>query len=765
MRTRPFVGAMLLSTAALLACDPGPNITEVHPTDGAFVPGEIVAVTGKYVGVAPADALVTINGEPAAVSGDTYALDVSIAPGATSLLVELRDASDETVRMRQQVAVIRGDTLPPGAFAEDAAALRLNESFFEALPTREIAEAALDGFVASNEFFQDGLGSDLVDCLLSAAGSVEVDFTAEPDFGLNLTTYPDCPELEGQHTFDLPLGGSVTCRVRASLGGSAFVEGDLEPDPAASHQLDFEGLADAAFDFDYDVDDPGGNGLCDLPFPEFDALLASLLSFYSGQVLPQVAAAAADAVSIEMEPRFCPLPGGCTPAEERGFRIKGALEAVDEVEGAAQLRADARSEPLFGDATQSLRVSDAVPVFGPTTVDGGRPYDVAFALTPTAINQALSAATSQGALNVDFTPSMTPQEAFYLAAIFSPLPDLRVRLQTTVPPVLNGELVCEPGIALPKLQLKNARVVIETNTVEYGVVPLMQIAIDIEAGLRLQPVEMAGGQVGLGFQLVTGPSCGVTSVEATVLSNPTAYADSLFEAFVETKATEAGLGSALPPLPLAELVRLEGLGSGTVTLGFDVVELAYAGTSVAVYLDLLVNGEGGTDDPLVIIESDFDGSGLNLWSYTLGSLENPGSGGAGGGDPGDGYLLGDPNTESATSYFVAPQKFMGDWTGYDSLELALQSSGGSYYTSGHSYRGDVYLANGEMTAQYAFGRRPASSWDRFSVPLEGGGAWTLGGGATSLADVLRNVTEFQVRGEYGVGSDEAALDDVQLVVR
>jgi hypothetical protein len=96
--------------------------------------------------------------------------------------------------------------------------------------------------------------------------------------------------------------------------------------------------------------------------------------------------------------------------------------------------------------------------------------------------------------------------------------------------------------------------------------------------------------------------------------------------------------------------------------------------------------------------------------------------------------------------------------------LEMESSGGSYYDSDFGYRGDIYIESGSATAQYDFGHRPASSWEPFSVPLGSDAGWTFGGGATALAPLLRNVTRFEIRGEYGFGGDDSRLDDVRLVL-
>lgn len=187
--------------------------------------------------------------------------------------------------------------------------------------------------------------------------------------------------------------------------------------------------------------------------------------------------------------------------------------------------------------------------------------------------------------------------------------------------------------------------------------------------------------------------------------------------------------------------------------GHDLVE--WSGPAIG-YRDVLAQS-GGDEAPT----STFDGTSTDGWTLHLGTLENPGSGGSGGGAD-NGYLYAEPPGENRTSYFVAPAAYHGDWREYNTLNFELWSSGGSYYTSGYSMYGDVYLANGARTARLMLGSRPGSSWESFIVWLDESEAWTLGGGATSLEEVLFNVTDFQIRAEYGVGDDETGLDNVAL---
>ena len=163
------------------------------------------------------------------------------------------------------------------------------------------------------------------------------------------------------------------------------------------------------------------------------------------------------------------------------------------------------------------------------------------------------------------------------------------------------------------------------------------------------------------------------------------------------------------------------------------------------------------------ITSSFSGTETEAWIVSPGKVSNPGEGGHSGGEA-DGHLEVRAPGDNRTSYYIAPPDFHGDWSAYSELSIDLWSSGGPYYTSRHGARGDIYLANGDMTAQRLLPYRPPENWETFIVALTDDEHWIFDGGAASLADVLLNVTEFQIRAEYGRGGerDLSGLDNVVL---
>ena len=151
------------------------------------------------------------------------------------------------------------------------------------------------------------------------------------------------------------------------------------------------------------------------------------------------------------------------------------------------------------------------------------------------------------------------------------------------------------------------------------------------------------------------------------------------------------------------------------------------------------------------------------WTGENASLSNPGTGGPDGG----GYLYATTPGEGRVGYFVAPARLLGDWSSFTTLRLALQTGprhdGDTFGPFEPGGVGDVFLANGAMTAAYAFPAMPTRAWTTFDVPLSDAAAWRLGGGARSLPDVLANVTSLKVRAEYVVGDADAGLASVETL--
>ncbi|NES84092.1 MAG: hypothetical protein F6K10_23270 [Moorea sp. SIO2B7] len=125
----------------------------------------------------------------------------------------------------------------------------------------------------------------------------------------------------------------------------------------------------------------------------------------------------------------------------------------------------------------------------------------------------------------------------------------------------------------------------------------------------------------------------------------------------------------------------------------------------------------------------------------------------------DGYLESTNDPEGKVNYYKAPSSFDGDWRLYKELKISLKSSGGNKPFFNHP---DIRIFNKKKSAEYFFRTRPEEEWETFLVPLEENQGWKLKGGASSLQEVLKNITDFEIRAEYSSGYDKSGLDDVTL---
>lgn len=135
-----------------------------------------------------------------------------------------------------------------------------------------------------------------------------------------------------------------------------------------------------------------------------------------------------------------------------------------------------------------------------------------------------------------------------------------------------------------------------------------------------------------------------------------------------------------------------------------------------------------------------------------------------GGHPG-GYVNGQDQSLGETWYFRAPAKFLGTRSTaygqtltYDLIASAIPDDRNS---------ADVILRSGSLTLLYYGVHLPSTGWSHFSVPLKPGKNWIVGdtrrkASAKQFKQVLANLQEMDIRGEYITGPDTEGLDNVVL---
>lgn len=194
---------------------------------------------------------------------------------------------------------------------------------------------------------------------------------------------------------------------------------------------------------------------------------------------------------------------------------------------------------------------------------------------------------------------------------------------------------------------------------------------------------------------------------------------------------------------------------------------ATVAVGIALTLMLLAGCLGGDADP---VRSSFD-DGPEEWTVAgdaQGESDVPDHHDEGG-DPG-GYVSAEDDGEGETWYWNASPAYLGDKEAYygGTLSFDLRQSS----TTSQFQNTDVVLLgeDGDVLT-HDFGdasQHPGENWTAYEVPLEAS-AWTVGNetdgaaaNASDMREVLGDLDEVWIRGEYVTGSDTGGLDDVVL---
>ena len=138
---------------------------------------------------------------------------------------------------------------------------------------------------------------------------------------------------------------------------------------------------------------------------------------------------------------------------------------------------------------------------------------------------------------------------------------------------------------------------------------------------------------------------------------------------------------------------------------------------------------------------------------------------AAGGHPG-GYLSALDDVTGGTWYWQAPGKFLGDMSGTygQNLKFDLKQSGLDNQFDNY----DVILKGPSFKLVYNTPNNPDTAWTSYSIAITENAGWhiddTLGPVPTNaqFMEVLSNLQELLIRGEFIVGADSGCLDNVSL---
>lgn len=133
-----------------------------------------------------------------------------------------------------------------------------------------------------------------------------------------------------------------------------------------------------------------------------------------------------------------------------------------------------------------------------------------------------------------------------------------------------------------------------------------------------------------------------------------------------------------------------------------------------------------------------------------------------------GYIYAEDDVAGGVWYFSAPETYRGNRLDYYGATLQfslLQDSS----MSNQFESGDVIFESGDKKITYVHSPQnfPTLEWTSYSIPIQPGSGWLKGeydsgvlASEAEIKDVLSNVTEFRIRGEFESGPDSGGLDRV-----
>ncbi len=134
-----------------------------------------------------------------------------------------------------------------------------------------------------------------------------------------------------------------------------------------------------------------------------------------------------------------------------------------------------------------------------------------------------------------------------------------------------------------------------------------------------------------------------------------------------------------------------------------------------------------------------------------------------GGNPG-GHISATDNVAGGTWYFKAPSAFHGNFNSAYGTQLTFDLRQSN--TSSQFNNSDVILRGGGLELTFDTAYNPGIDWTGYILELTETGGWVLNGSPPTQAEfeqVLADVTDLQIRGEYRSGSDTGDLDNVVLL--
>jgi len=176
---------------------------------------------------------------------------------------------------------------------------------------------------------------------------------------------------------------------------------------------------------------------------------------------------------------------------------------------------------------------------------------------------------------------------------------------------------------------------------------------------------------------------------------------------------------------------------------------------LSIFMIILFTVFGQVSFSTAELTSTFDSSdeGWSILYDAIGSWQSSG------GNP-DGYYRGRDLQTGETYYFVSPGSWSGDWSQYIgqnlTFDMRMIDTGGR---SPVSPRKTVFIEGSNGNTLEWMSTYPLSAWTKYSVDLSHS---AFGVEESYFNDIIRDVRELRIRGEWTTGDDIEGLDNVRI---
>jgi cysteine-rich repeat protein len=566
------------------------GVTITSPAHGSFTLGTAAIVTGFVSNLPPAQAALTINGNPVVVAGGgSFSTIVPISAAAiyNPIRATVTDVSNGA-KAHARVVAIAGPSVANGAFSPQSVALRLNDSGLDAVEPL-VAELAGGGLnladlvpvgtvLVNNQCFIDSIFG----CLGRATVSIANPPPAFSSFGLamdSMTGFVAGDITVNDIRVDVQLSGSglvPSCPITIRAA-RAFFNGDysLEPDAGDASNIDVNQLGPLDVSFTSFTTSYGG--ICDVPvigdiiqafMPNVQSLTVGAMRDFLDDPDGSGPADSPTAGAIEAALAGISITGPI--GEGLGAQLDAPLFAIPEDPAGLTLGSNSRFTISIGTGpgqcipppgapalARSLSPPAPFPAFGANTPAGGIPYGLGIAVSPAGFNQLLRAQVECGLLVTTITEfdlgfGPVPLTAGLLSILvpelssFPPSTPFRLDVRPTLAPVVTGN--AGPGGALTELRI--AHVVADMVADDGSETIVLTAAFDTNVGM-----DLAFAPGGLGVTLVPGATPTVAILYNPLLVNETNLETNVLPPLVASLLPQ--LAGSLAGFPLPDFLGLQ----------------------------------------------------------------------------------------------------------------------------------------------------------------------------------------------------------------